>query len=174
MLLNTGSDVYKYFMGNWSITRKIDYKCGGMDGFERSRYIGKASFLPINILNKNLSLLYSEEGRLIPESGGNSLNSSRYYLFWCGNDITQVYFMERPDGPCGEFFHSLDFTKKNNTQTCSEFQHMCSQDSYKGSYCIVSENSFICKWLITGPKKDGTIESYYERVLNNQHNHASF
>jgi len=71
------------------------------------------------------------------------------------------------------FFHSLDFTKKNDTQTC-EFLHQCSQDTYKGSYSIVSENSFICKWFITGPNKDGTIESYYERVLNNQHNNACF
>eukprot|EP00662_Eupelagonemidae_sp_cell21_P003445 gene3445-34334_t len=77
-----------------------------------------------------------------------------------------------PELPCHtSFFVALPFADRGTAQralggkaSCARFRHPCVDDVYSGELAVRSADAWEWRWTVTGPTKDGTIESEYRRA----------
>lgn len=130
--------------------------------------MGTASFLPTK--TQNHGLLYKEQGTLYSiEQSMNPIQTHRHYFFDFSSSPIRVFFVNNPEPlQLGDLFHTLEFdstTQQEPTCGTAQFEHLCINDLYKGNFQILNKDKFCWNWFITGPNKDGNIQSVYQRNI---------
>eukprot|EP01052_Picozoa_sp_SAG31_P023806 SAG31_NODE_1986_length_6725_cov_3.779505_5_plen_203_part_00 len=186
--LQSADQVGQYFVGRWSLRRRLRYLRGGIDG----RVAGVAEFAR-GSAERGETILYSESGELIFDEPmqqrgmPQSLSISQRYLLLCDRLPVAVHFCDSRTKQRGEFFHNLSFeepgpdaiaaaiasTAQNRTgvdedevTASAEFEHLCGDDLYCGKLLVLGFSRFVWRWKIDGPNKAGEIDTLYERVSN--------
>jgi hypothetical protein len=130
------------FAGDWRVTRRIDDRLSGRPG----RFEGTALLTP-----EGDGLRYREEGRLtLGESP--PLAAHRDYLWRPdGNGIAVLF-------PDGRRFHR--FVPEGRAPGTD---HLCGRDLYRVVYDFAAWPAWTAEWIVTGPTKDYTMITRYER-----------
>lgn len=137
-------DLRTYLRGTWQLGRMIEDRRAGQTG----SFIGQAVFED----DENGGLRYEETGTL--RIGGHEGPASRVYLYRFPHDlgIAEVFFDD------GRAFHVLDLR-----DGIWEGEHLCGPDIYNGLVEVIAVNQWTSRWVVTGPRKDLTMETEYRR-----------
>jgi len=133
--------LYDTLRGNWSVNRVIDDRKGDQKG----TFTGTAHFAGVNG-----TLLYTEEGHL--SFAGTLMRAERRYHWLCEGQTADVSYED------GSFFHRL--TVLDGLATA---EHQCGEDLYRATYAFQSANDWQVTWRGSGPRKDYTSITTYER-----------
>lgn len=133
--------IFRSLGGVWRFTRQIK-GCGKMSG--TATFIQKSPNL----------LLYREDG-LLKLNDGPVFESYRNYIYELKNDKITALFED------GRFFHELEF----DGGVVARGHHECGLDLYRASYHFETPNAFSLQWAVTGPKKDYTILTNFEKRI---------
>ncbi|MEU0469249.1 MULTISPECIES: DUF6314 family protein [Amycolatopsis] len=128
--------------GEWTITRNLP-GTGRMTGSARFRPAGP------DLLH------YREDGQLALD-GGQVLDVYREYHYRLEPGQIRICFAE-PGPPRTLHVLRLD-------QAAASDVHLCGRDTYAGHYEFPDENRFTVRMRVTGPEKDYSIETVYERA----------
>jgi len=130
-----------YLAGWWRVDRTILDRRAGASG----RFDGKARFERAG----ETALDYREEGEM--RMGGASFRASRSYRWEFDEDDARVLF------PDGRPFHRLP--PEGDTAL-----HDCPPDTYRVTYRFETADRWCQRWIVTGPRKDHTLESVFTRL----------
>ena len=131
------------FVGSWTLARKIKDAKYGQDGTMK----GVATFCA-----DGAGLIYDETGDLTLNSGA-KMQAERRYL-WDADAIGIVvrFADEKP-------FHRFD-----PTGTAQGTSHLCGADWYNVIYDFSNWPAWSATWIVTGPRKDYTSTTHYQRA----------
>ena len=130
--------------GEWTITRVLP-GIGRMTGSARFRTAGP------DLLH------YREDGRLTLREG-QSLEVYREYHYRLEEGRIRICFAE-PGPP--RTFHVLELDRPDGA---ASDVHLCGEDTYTGRYEFPDHDRFTIRMRVTGPQKDYSIETAYERA----------
>ena len=130
------------FEGNWSIERVIEDHLGGPAG----QFAGEAAFR-----RAGQRLLYREEGTLRLGSSA-PMVATRSYIWRQERGWLQVDFDD------GRPFHAVPLSVEDPEAT-----HLCDPDRYEVNYDFTTWPTWSASWRVTGPRKDYTMTSRYDR-----------
>jgi hypothetical protein len=140
-------DLFSYLQGNWVLTRKItDLRLntpGFMSGTTAITNQPEKGGKPV--------LSYREDGELCFGKYKEKVYRNYEFLFPFAHKAL-VLFSD------GEIFHELDLSSG-----FSHVEHLCLEDSYRGSFCVKSPNVWLSKWHVNGPSKELILDNHYQR-----------
>ncbi len=146
-LLDTGADhraLHAGWQGDWRLSRRVRFcrggGCGLMDGHAR--------FVSVDAH----TLRYEERGEL-RLGDGTHYACFRRQRYRCERDRVAVHFDD------GALLCALVFY-----EGIARAQHRCGDDRYRLTLEWLAETAFLTRWQVTGPRKDGVIETVYRRV----------
>ncbi len=144
--------------GRWNLYRTIT-----SPKFQPMTGAGKAIFENYQ-KDSSPSLLYKEELTLhLPSE---SIHASKEYIFRLIDNEISVFFNENPE----RFFYTLKFddqtTKDERLFQQAGGEHLCGNDNYRASYSFFNDNSFELTYQVSGPKKDYTMTTKYNRIVS--------
>lgn len=131
------------FAGSWILSRQIVDRHGGQDG----RMDGRMVLAP----QGDDMLQYAEMGEMRLDNGP-VLQASRSYLWRFAIDRVVVTFAD------GAAFHS--FVPKGQA---AGTDHPCGDDFYRVAYDFTPWPHWTATWDVSGPRKDYTSVSRYQR-----------
>jgi len=142
--------------GSWNLYRTIT-----SPKFQPMTGSGKAIFEKYQ--KDAPSLLYKEELTLhLPSE---SINASKDYIFRLIDNQISVFFNENPE----RFFYTLKFDDDHPTADRlfqqAGGEHLCGNDNYRASYSFFDDNTFELTYQVSGPKKDYTTITKYNRII---------
>ena len=162
---------FRALQGNWNMSRSLR---SARDDFPSGRFTGRASFHLRRPTDPDFDFeyLYEEQGTLTTDHGAKMDAHRRYvYRYEENADKITVWFV-KPDGKAVDYlYHELGFEKpKDNEQQpawLAKADHLCEADFYYSQYRFefngVALKGFTVRHTVTGPKKDYTSETTYER-----------
>ncbi len=124
------------FLGEWALSRQI-VQAGGSEG----HFQGRAVWRP-----EGPGALYCEEGELRLPQG--TFRAERRYRW----DVELNVFFED-----GRYFHAVPAAG-------GQTGHWCDPDQYDVCYDFQDWPEWTCKWQVSGPRKDYSMLSRYQRV----------
>lgn len=130
--------------GKWALSRSIS---------TGENFHGSATF---DLENKNQLVLFEQGSLFLSES--NVIDATRRWV-WRLAESSQlnIFFDESPL----RLYHQLELVIESNRATGTA-NHVCGDDIYAGKYQI-SETSIKIHQTVSGPKKDYSILSKYDR-----------
>ncbi len=131
------------FLGVWRLSRQIDDRFGGTAG----TFVGTARFAQVG----PQQLDYAEEGQ-IRFGDGPTLTANRHYQWHFRSDMVDVRFAD------GAAFHG--FVPQGQVDGTD---HPCGDDHYQVAYDFTDWPRWRATWRVTGPRKDYTSVSVYDR-----------
>jgi len=133
-----------HWRGDWRLSRRVRFArgggCGVMDGHARFVSVGAHT------------LCYEERGELRLEDATQHACFRRQRYRFARGCVT-VCFDD------GALLCELAFR-----QGLARGQHRCGRDRYELRLEWLSASEFFTRWVVTGPQKDGAIETVYRRV----------
>lgn len=180
--------IFRSLHGIWVLNRNYT---SHLPDYPSGPSVGTAEFTPRKILseshlepdnqNYETEYLYSEKTEFSTSTGLKLSGTQRYiYRYDEPKDKLEVYFAERDDAVSrGNRFHQVILEPPSDalsTQTSKSTMlpwrakagHYCSPDTYDGSYTFFFKGADLEKWkieyVVKGPKKDYTMESWYSRM----------
>lgn len=138
-----GRSMRAYLAGAWRIERRIADRRGGRDG----SFTGGAVFSAAGAR----VLHYREDGTL--RMDGRAMKASQVYLWRFGGEGADVAFAD------GRPFHRV--APRTNAATAL---HDCPPDTYRVAYRFETADRWYQRWIVTGPRKDHTLESVFTRL----------
>ncbi|MBR1092106.1 hypothetical protein JQ621_32060 [Bradyrhizobium manausense] len=139
-------EVMARLAGAWSFERAIEGQ-GCMQGL--------ATFTPLD----SKSLAYREQGRLRLRNG-TELEASREYVFRRTERGFEVLFKETPLRP----FHAISLSASEAGALNGRASHLCNLDHYQSTYTFRSDGSFVIRHVVSGPRKNYTMVTAYDRA----------
>ena len=140
------SEVMVRLAGSWSFDRIIEGQ-----GIMR----GVATFTPVDAG----SLAYREQGRL-RLLNGTELEAGRAYVFCRADRGFEVFFKEAPL----RLFHVISLSASEAGALSGAASHLCNLDRYQSSYTFRDDGSFVIRHVVSGPRKDYTMVTTYDRA----------
>mgnify|MGYP001795186644 CR=1 FL=1 len=107
------------------------------------RFEGEAAWTPDNV-----GLIQDETG-MMHYGAAAPMRATRRYLWRDANGL-EVFFDD------GRAFHLVP-------EPGAEAVHDCPPDTYRVRYEVLSPDQFRSTWHVTGPRKDATLTSFFER-----------
>ena len=132
--------------GSWSFDRVIE---------GQGRMRGLATFTPLD----KESLSYREQGRLRLQNGA-ELEAGREYVFRRTDRGFEVFFKETPL----RLFHAVSLSASEAGALSGEASHLCNLDHYRSTYTFRSDGSFVVRHVVSGPRKEYTMVTAYNRA----------
>ncbi|GAA4668796.1 MULTISPECIES: DUF6314 family protein [Amycolatopsis] len=132
--------------GEWALSRELP-GLGSMTGTARFRPAGP-------------DLLHYREDGVLTLAGGSSHEVFREYHYRLEEGQIRICFAE-PGPP--RTFHVLRLAE---TPGAATDVHLCGQDTYVGEYEFPGEDRFTVRMRVTGPKKNYSIHTVYERTVH--------
>lgn len=132
-----------YLEGSWKIIREVHQVGEG----NKASFEGIARFSPIDGDTMN----YNEQGNLETPEGVFAASRDYTYRF-IGGGLAEVRFSD------GKFFHVLDLGKG-----LVQVEHVCGDDTYRGLFRAVDEDTWLSVWRVEGPRKSHVISTRYYR-----------
>lgn len=147
--MKSGKTFFEILKGTWIFKRKISAN-GVVNGVAEFKQIKP------EVLN------YSENG--VWQVSGQTINIYQKYQYHYDSqtDVISVYFAEEKP----RFFYEINILppdEKNSTDISATAEHQCQQDHYKAQYSILNKNQFSLFYYVSGPKKNYTIQTEFER-----------
>jgi hypothetical protein len=134
-------DLAAWLAGRWTVRRDINAGAGA--------FVGIAAFEV-----EAGQIVWREDGCLrLPDFEGPAYRTLRLIADGDPGAVWQVSFED------GRPFHQLDL----RAGRC-EAVHYCGEDTYRGLFVVETEDHLDVTWRVTGPRKDDTIASVYERT----------
>lgn len=178
----------RYFVGQWTVNKMINYKAGGISG----RFEGVAAFKELHLVanpgnpggdhqHRPTLLVYNESGSFAPKesSFGASRETRNKLLYDFGmaqRGEVAVFYPDIVDATAGDSFdgHSAEeilessrflyFLKASQSPgTLSIESHAENHETYDGSIEVEAANAFISTWRVKGDQQDGEIVTLYRR-----------
>ncbi|HEY1096156.1 MAG TPA: DUF6314 family protein [Alphaproteobacteria bacterium] len=138
------SPYYDQLKGVWSFKRTIiDQRLN-----QTLTAQGQASFQPAETPQ---TLLYREEGRFNADQ-----EFFREYIYVFDGDKITILFADDPTR--GKIFQTICPGTENITD-----RHLCGPDCYDGRYDFQTAQCFVIAQQVTGPRKNYTMETIYNR-----------
>lgn len=177
--MSKAKQIFDYLPGIWRLIRQTTTPLEHWQnaGAECIKATGFASFT-ISDENPNL-IIYSEKVVIQTSNDGNKisgLEAKQKYKYRFDGDASTLtkYFSD------DRLFYALDFSQSelnnehvttsasgtNQLTACGE--HLCIQDLYVANYIFKSDQEFIVKYSIRGPKKCYEILNEYEKCDPNE------
>lgn len=181
--------IFRSLHGTWVLNRTYT---SHLPDYPSGPSIGTAEFTPRKILSEShlesdhqiyeTEYFYSEKTEFSTSTGLKLSGTQRYiYRYDESKDKLEVFFAQRDDAVSrGSRFHqviieppSLDAPPIQASQSTmlpwrAKASHYCSPDTYDGSYTFFFKGADLEKWkieyVVKGPKKDYTMESWYSRM----------
>jgi hypothetical protein len=132
------------FDGTWRLDRQISH----LAGQGQAHLDGTATFRKSGQI-----LIYDEVGMLTIEGQETSIRATRRYLWKPARDWINVSFED------GRPFHSFPLGQPD-----PEAVHLCTPDRYRVNYDFSHWPLWSSTWTVTGPDKDYTMLTRYERA----------
>ena len=137
------ANYFDLLTGVWRIERQIE----DQHDLHTGSFLGEAAFTP-----SSLRLLkWAESGILTLKHYQNRVEAA-YQIAFEDNSAPIVQF------PDGRVFFPLDVQNGR----CA-INHPCGEDHYRGEWVFESSDRFTLFWLVTGPRKNYTVHSIYNR-----------
>lgn len=163
------NNILNLFNGNWNIFREIiNYEDNQLSAIA----IGTASFYK----QSNTSLLLQERVTVNWSNRSTSL-ATKSYLFEQKNNLLLKYYFKYPINLVqNKQLNNIEKTEKILMHTLllsrskskffisSNSLHYCGMDQYKLSFIILSHDSFLMNYQISGPYKNSYVNSTYTRI----------
>jgi len=141
--------VFARLQGRWAFIRTIKI----IDFNELiNKAGGHASFIPLD----DAALAYQETGS---DAAGNEFY--RHYTYRFSDRQMDVFYADGPQS--GALYQSYSLTGQK-LQPLAD--HFCGPDCYHGIYEWLDDTNFILRTLVTGPKKNFSIETQFMRLEN--------
>ncbi|KAI9782494.1 MAG: hypothetical protein M1839_004980 [Geoglossum umbratile] len=173
---------FSALQGTWEFSRTLK---SAIPTFPSGTFTGRASFHPRLPTDGGYDgeYLYTEEGEFVTDEGLR-LRGSRRYVWRYGEegDKLSVWFVKSNDGLSVDyFFHELEFFGRSTDALDSDGggfadgdggwaatgHHLCEMDDYTSRYRFVFGGTalkrFGVRYLVVGPKKDYSTETWYRR-----------
>ena len=132
-----------YLEGTWRLDRRIEDRRGASDGV----FSGEARFAA----EGTDALHYREDGTM--RMGTHTMKASQAYRWQFDARGADVAFTD------GRPFHRV--APREGTATAL---HDCPPDTYRVVYRFETPDRWRQRWIVTGPRKDHTIESVFTRL----------
>ncbi|KAF2749348.1 hypothetical protein M011DRAFT_493076 [Sporormia fimetaria CBS 119925] len=167
---------FRAMQGSWTLRRKIDSR---NDTYVGGTFKGTAHFHPRYPTAPTFSAeyLYIEEGTFTIDDWGAFPATRRYvYRYNENTDKISTWFVQEDGVSAERLFNELVFRKPVKADGSEDpekgwlafSEHWCSPDTYKSScefrFRGASLPTFGITYVVEGPKKDYTHESWYERL----------
>ncbi|MBR2689343.1 MAG: hypothetical protein IKE42_15960 [Aquamicrobium sp.] len=143
--VRTADDIFSALEGEWCLNRNIE---------AQATMQGRAQFTRL----RQDILAYHEEGNLRLASG-TKFNAERDYIFERRSNGFAVFFPETPP----RLFHSVNL-KRAEVSFWGTATHLCKADFYETRYDFYSRDLFVIEHRVSGPRKDYSIRSEYQRL----------
>lgn len=162
---------FRGMQGDWTLRRKIDSRHPASPG---GILKGAAHFHPRypTALNFDAEYLYVEEGTFTLDTGYSFQATRRYvYRYDARKDQISTWFVQEDGESAERIFNELEFMRPPEGDKekgwLAKSSHWCSPDTYK-SRCEfrfrgAALQTFGIVYDVSGPNKDYTMESWYER-----------
>ena len=149
-----------FFIGIWKIARTcIDHTSNSNNNFQGS---GKATFKELSNNNDNSLLQYSESLTLNISVANttNSTQATKQYHYEFKDGDVSIYNEEKSGNAihCQKMF-DLNFINNKSAKG----QYECGNDMYNCTFTFLSDTRFSITYKVTGPKKDYTLISIFEK-----------
>lgn len=149
-----------FFIGIWKIARTcIDHAPNSNNNFKG---LGLATFKKISNNDDSTLLQYSENLTLnLPVANTtNSTQATKQYRYKFKEDDVSIYNGEK-SGNAAHYqkMFDLNFTGGKS----AEGKYKCGNDMYNCTFTFLSDTSFSITYKVTGPKKDYTLISIFEK-----------
>lgn len=142
--LGSPDAVHRYFAGAWSLTRRIVDRRAGLTG----HYAGEAILRP-----DPQGFDYEETGEMcFGAYTGRASQSYRWDI-----DATGLLTVRFRDG---RLFHELDLAIGDTA-----VEHLCAADFYRGRFRLASDDLWLSRWQVSGPRKNQLILNRYRRIF---------
>ena len=161
---------FRAMQGNWSLQRKIDSRHASSPG---GIFKGAAHFhlREPTAPSYTSEYLYIEEGKFTMDNGYEFPASRRYvYRYKESTDTISTWFVQEDNESAERLFNSFSFEKKlDNPEKgwIAKSSHWCDPDQYNSAvefrFRGVGLDSFGTTYVVSGPNKDYTHESWYHR-----------
>lgn len=106
-------------------------------------------------------LFYKEGGTFIQEQG-KQFNIQQEYLYTYYKKQISVYFCEGSQK--NQLFYHLNKLTRCNDKLHLSASYLCNLDLYQLAYDFAHQNEFNLRYVVTGPKKNYTINTLYHRI----------
>lgn len=139
---------YSFFNGTWQLIRLV------------SNAASLTAITTFESYRKNY-LWYRESG-VLHINDEKRVNTSQEYYYYFGETSIDIYFNNQK-----QLYISLPLMKSPKHPAFPFYpagRHYCSRDTYKSTYIIESPNLFKIDCEVSGPKKDYSMISVYERI----------
>jgi hypothetical protein len=160
---------FRGMQGKWTLNRKITSRHASSPG---GHFAGTASYHPRNLTSPSFSgeYLYIEEGTFTMTTGF-SFPATRRYVYRYNEKTDQIstYFVQEDGQSAEKIFNQLKFKEPDSADKgwIASSDHWCDPDTYKSSceyrFRGAQLGSFGITYVVSGPNKDYTHESWYER-----------
>ncbi|KAF1845597.1 uncharacterized protein K460DRAFT_285825 [Cucurbitaria berberidis CBS 394.84] len=161
--------VFRGMQGVWTVHRKIDSHNATSPG---GNFSGSVNFHPRSptSLNYSAEYLYIEEGTFRMDSGYSVPATRRYiYRYNEKTDKITAWFADEDGESVGTLFNTWNFYVPDDAYHgwMAKGHHWCDPDTYTNicefRFSGASLQTFGITYQVTGPKKDYSHESWYER-----------
>lgn len=140
-------EIFRHLEGTWGFKREIS----GEGKAEGKAFFRKSS--------TPLEFHYREDGFFI-NTKGEKFKTFREYIYRYENGTISVYFTDPPD----KLLHTLIFFNSSSIPPfMAHAKHLCECDTYDATYQFDSHCTFTLTYAVKGPKKNYTIETYFEK-----------
>jgi|APSaa5957512535_1039671.scaffolds.fasta_scaffold116378_1 hypothetical protein len=136
-------DICSFLQGSWTLSRRISDVRQNMPGIMQGKAI---------IATDGDGYVYREEGKLSFGKYRETVYRKYLYTFPAAH-IAEVCFED------GRPFYRLDLSTGTST-----VEHLCENDTYRGSFWADGPDGWRSSWTINGPNKELVLESRYQRV----------
>ncbi|UGX92809.1 DUF6314 family protein [Bradyrhizobium barranii subsp. barranii] len=140
------SDVTKRLIGSWSFNRVIE---------GQATMQGIAIFTPLD----GGRLAYREQGHLKLANGA-IVQAEREYVFSNSEGGFKVFFREDPP----RLFHEISLSASSGGELSGRARHLCKHDDYQSAYMFLPDGTFVVRHVVSGPRKDYTMNTTYTRL----------
>jgi hypothetical protein len=141
-------DLLPHLQGVWELTRTINDLRMNMPGYMS----GTAAIIRQPDKDKKPTLAYREEGQLRFGDYNETVHRIYGFCFPVAHKAL-VLFSD------GRLFHELDLS----SGFC-QVKHLCLEDTYRGSFRVVSPNVWLSQWHVNGPSKELMLDNRYQRL----------
>ncbi|MBR0818935.1 DUF6314 family protein [Bradyrhizobium liaoningense] len=139
------SEVTKKLIGSWSLNRVIE---------SQATMQGVAIFTPLD----GGRLAYREQGYL-KLANGTTVQAEREYVFSNSDGGFMVFFREDPP----RLFHEISLSATSGGELIGRAGHLCKHDDYQSTYMFMPDGTFVVRHVVSGPRKDYTMNTIYTR-----------
>ncbi|KAF2463507.1 uncharacterized protein BDR25DRAFT_272942 [Lindgomyces ingoldianus] len=162
---------FRGMQGNWTLRRKIDSKSPAAPG---GTLKGTAAFHPRIPSSPEFAAeyLYIEQGTFTTDNGYSFPATRRYvYRYNEASDKITAWFVKEDGESVERFFNQMEFQESTDSGKgwIANGSHWCDPDTYKSSsefrFRGAALDCFGITYDVSGPKKDFTMESWYQRPL---------